>query len=59
MLAAAARAIVVADAAKLGHVHLGRIGPLAAFDTLVTDAAADPAMLAALRETGLAVLQPD
>jgi DeoR family transcriptional regulator of aga operon len=58
MLAAAARAIVVADGAKLGHVHLGRIGPLAAFDTLVTDASADPGALAPLREAGLTVLQP-
>jgi DeoR family transcriptional regulator of aga operon len=58
MLAAAERAIVVADGAKLGRVHLGRIGPLAAFDTLVTDAAADPLSLAPLRDAGLAVLQP-
>jgi DeoR family transcriptional regulator of aga operon len=58
MLAAAARSVVVADGFKLGHVHLGRIGPLAAFDTLVTDAAADPATLVPLRDAGLAVLQP-
>jgi DeoR family transcriptional regulator of aga operon len=58
MLAAAARAVVVADGAKLGRVHLGRIGPLAAFDTLLTDAAADPLTLTALRDAGLAVLQP-
>ncbi len=58
MLAAAARAIVVADASKLGQVHLGRVGPLDAFDTLVTDAAADPQLLARLREAGLTVLLP-
>lgn len=58
MLAAAARAIVVADASKLGQVHLGRVGPLDAFDTLVTDAAADPQLLAPLREAGLTVLLP-
>ena len=58
MLAAAARAVIVADGAKLGEVHLGRVGPLSAFDTLVTDAGAEPAALARLREAGLAVLQP-
>lgn len=59
MLAATQRAVVVADAAKLGRVHLGRVGPLAAFDTLITDASADPAAVLALRDTGLTVLQPD
>jgi DeoR family transcriptional regulator of aga operon len=58
MLAAASRAVVVADGSKLGQVHLGRVGPLAAFDTLVTDAAADPQELALLREAGLTVLVP-
>jgi DeoR family transcriptional regulator of aga operon len=58
MLGAAARAVVVADASKLGQAHLGRVGALGAFDTLVTDAAADPATLATLREAGLAILQP-
>ncbi|KGJ80781.1 DeoR faimly transcriptional regulator [Cryobacterium roopkundense] len=58
MLAAAARAVVVADGSKLGQVHLGRVGALGAFDTLVTDSSADPAALAALAETGLTVLQP-
>lgn len=58
MLEAAARCVVVADGTKLGQVHLGRVGPLGAFDTLVTDAAADPAALALLREAGLEVLQP-
>ena len=59
MLAAATRAVIVADASKLGQVHLGQIGPLGAFDTLVTDAAADEALLAPLRESGLTVLQPE
>ena len=59
MLAAATRAVVVADASKLGQVHLGQVGPLRAFDTLVTDAAADEVMLAPLREAGLTVLQPE
>ncbi|MDH6237911.1 DeoR/GlpR family DNA-binding transcription regulator [Cryobacterium sp. CG_9.6] len=59
MLAAAERSIVVADGSKLGQVHLGLVGELGAFDTLITDAAADPAALHELRETGLTVLQPE
>ena len=59
MLAAAARAVVVADGSKLGQVHLGWVGPLSAFDTLVTDAAAEPQALTPLREAGLMVLQPE
>ncbi len=59
MLAAATRAIIVADGSKLGRVHLGRIGALAAFDTLVTDADAAPDRLVLLRDAGLTVLQPD
>lgn len=35
MLAAAARSILVADASKLGRRHLGLVGALADFDTLV------------------------
>ncbi|MBG6057139.1 DeoR family transcriptional regulator of aga operon [Cryobacterium sp. MP_M5] len=58
MLAAATRAIVVADGSKLGQVHLGRIGALTAFDTLVTDADASADLLAPLRDAGLTVLQP-
>lgn len=59
MLAAAARAVVVADGSKLGQVHLGRVGPLHAFDTLVTDAAAEPQALTPLREAGLTILLPE
>lgn len=58
MLAAAERVIVVADRSKLGQVHLGRVGPLSAFHTLITDDAADPASLDSLREAGLSVLLP-
>ncbi|HZK59738.1 MAG TPA: DeoR/GlpR family DNA-binding transcription regulator [Cryobacterium sp.] len=58
MLAATARAVIVADGSKLGQVHLGWVGPLGAFDTLVTDAAADPLALAPLREAGLTVVLP-
>ena len=56
MLRAAARTIVVADASKLGEVHLGRIAPIDAFDVLVTDAAAPHALVAELEQSGLTVL---
>ena len=59
MLAAAQRIVVVADGSKLGQVHLGRVGPLSAFQALITDAAADPALLDSFREAGLTVLLPE
>ncbi|AWB96103.1 DeoR/GlpR transcriptional regulator [Agromyces badenianii] len=55
MMRAAARSIVVADATKLGEVHLGRVAPIDAFDALVTDAAAPQQIVAELVEAGLAV----
>jgi DeoR/GlpR family transcriptional regulator of sugar metabolism len=55
MLRAAARSIVVADASKLGEVHLGRIAPVDAFDALVTDAMAPLPLVAELEAVGLAV----
>ncbi|HET6672352.1 MAG TPA: DeoR/GlpR family DNA-binding transcription regulator [Agromyces sp.] len=56
MLRAAARSVVVADGSKLGEVHLGRIAPIDAFDTLVTDAAAPTPLVAELAAAGLAVV---
>ena len=56
MLKAAARAIAVADASKLGEVHLGRIAPVDQFHALVTDAAAPPALVGELEVAGLDVL---
>ena len=56
MLRAAARSIVVADATKLGEVHLGRIAAVDAFDTLITDAAAPAPLIAELGEVGLATV---
>lgn len=56
MLQRAARAVVVADGSKLGEVHLGRVGPVDAFDALVTDASAPSAVVAELEEAGLAVV---
>ena len=55
MMRSAARSIVVADASKLGEVHLGRIAPVDEFDALVTDAAAPPPIVAELLDAGLAV----
>lgn len=55
MMRAAARSVVVADATKLGEVHLGRVAPIDAFDALVTDAAAPPSIVVELEEAGLAV----
>lgn len=59
MLDAAERVIVVADRSKLGQVHLGRVGALSAFDSLITDAAAHSALLESFRDAGLAVLLPE
>jgi DeoR family transcriptional regulator of aga operon len=56
MLRRAARAVIVADASKLGEAHLGRIGPVDAFDALVTDAAAPSVLVGELRDAGLEVL---
>ncbi|GAA3232548.1 DeoR/GlpR family DNA-binding transcription regulator [Actinocorallia longicatena] len=52
----AARVIVVADASKLGTRAFARICPAEAITTLVTDAAADPAMVEALKSTGISVI---
>lgn len=62
MVASAKRVIVVADSSKLGRVHLGRVGGLAEFDALVTDATAcasiTPELRAALDAAGVNVLGP-
>ncbi|WP_127794118.1 DeoR/GlpR family DNA-binding transcription regulator [Agromyces sp. LHK192] len=55
MLRSAARAVVVADAAKLGEVHLGRIAPVDAFGLLITDTAAPDVLVEELEERGLTV----
>ncbi|MBM7471073.1 DeoR/GlpR family DNA-binding transcription regulator [Subtercola frigoramans] len=39
MLESASRAVIVADASKLGQVHLGTIGDIAEFDALITGTA--------------------
>ncbi|MFF2271370.1 DeoR/GlpR family DNA-binding transcription regulator [Agromyces sp. NPDC058136] len=56
MLQRATRTLVVADGSKLGEVHLGRVGPVDAFDSLITDASAPGAIIAELEQAGLAVV---
>jgi len=56
MLRAAARAVIVADASKLGEVHLGRIASIDAFSLLITDAAAPEVLVEEFEEIGLPVL---
>ncbi|UOE42504.1 DeoR/GlpR family DNA-binding transcription regulator [Agromyces larvae] len=55
MLRAAARAVVIADASKLGEVHLGRVGGIDEVDLLVTDDQAPPLLVRDLEAAGLAV----
>ncbi|WP_308797010.1 DeoR/GlpR family DNA-binding transcription regulator [Agromyces silvae] len=56
MLRAAARVVIVADASKLGEVHLGRIAPVDAFNLLITDAAAPEVLIEEFEALGLPVL---
>lgn len=49
------RVVVVADSSKVGADAFARIGPVELIDELVTDDAADPEALAALREAGVTV----
>jgi DeoR family transcriptional regulator, aga operon transcriptional repressor len=55
ILQASQRRVVCADASKLGQVSLAHVCDLDDVDLLITDAGADPDLLAALRETGLDV----
>ncbi|MCC5947804.1 MAG: DeoR/GlpR transcriptional regulator [Nitriliruptoraceae bacterium] len=55
ILAAAQRRIVCADGSKLGQVSLAHVCTLDDVDGLITDANADPDLVATLRETGLEV----
>jgi DeoR family transcriptional regulator of aga operon len=52
----AARVVVAADASKLGRRAFARICAATAVDTLVTDAAADPAEVRRFEEAGLRVV---
>ena len=55
-LAASARVIVGADAAKLGRVHLVNIAQLSAVTALVTDGAPDHPTIVAARAAGVSVV---
>jgi DeoR family transcriptional regulator, aga operon transcriptional repressor len=55
LLARAQRVVVVADASKLGRVHLARIAGFDEIDELITDASAPPQQLERLRATGVVV----
>jgi len=55
MVLSSARPVVIADSSKLGVASLGGIGPLADFDSLITDDTADSVALAELRSAGLTV----
>lgn len=52
----ARRVVVLADSSKLGVVALFRIAPINAVHTLITDEAADPVHVAALRDAGIEVV---
>src|SRR3954466_8787262 len=56
MVRAAQRAVVLADSSKLGRENLVRFAALEAIDVLVTDADADPAMVAELEQAGIEVV---
>ncbi len=49
MIAAAARAVVIADGSKIGRVQLGHVADATAVDVLITDQSAPAAALAELR----------
>lgn len=55
LIARAQRVYVVADSSKLGRVHLARIAGIEVVTEVVTDSAADPAAVAALRAKGITV----
>ncbi len=55
LLARARQVIVVADASKLGRVHLARIAGLDEVDEVITDSSADPDEVRRLRAAGVTV----
>lgn len=56
MIRQASRVYVLADAAKLGTVAVGRVAALAEIAGIVTDGAADPALVSALEHAGAHVV---
>lgn len=55
MVRASRRAVVVADASKLGEIEVARVCGLDDVDLCITDASADPDVVAQLAATGLQV----
>lgn len=55
MIERAQRVIVVADASKVGHVTLSKMGDLSEIDILITDAEADQDEIARIRDAGVDV----
>jgi len=56
LVAAGKRVVVLADHTKIGRTDLGRVAPITAVDTLVTDADLDPALGEELESAGVAVV---
>jgi DeoR family fructose operon transcriptional repressor len=56
MARAAQRTVVLADSSKLGREHLVRFAAVTDIDALVTDAEADPGVVAELQDTGIEVV---
>ena len=52
----ATRMVVLCDSSKLGRCSYARVGPLSLVDTVVTDFGADPDVVRAIRDTGVAVI---
>jgi DeoR family transcriptional regulator of aga operon len=59
MLVRAQRVVVVADGSKLGRITLARIADVTEVHEVITDASADPAHLAAIRDAGVEVTVAD
>jgi DeoR/GlpR family transcriptional regulator of sugar metabolism len=57
MAASAGRVYVVADSSKLGKTALWRFGRLADWASLITDNAAEPAILASLKKAGVHIIK--
>jgi DeoR/GlpR family transcriptional regulator of sugar metabolism len=59
MAASAGRVFVVADGSKLGKTALWRFGRLADWAGLITDTAADHAVVASLKKAGVRIIKAD
>ncbi|NTW39671.1 MAG: DeoR/GlpR transcriptional regulator [Cellulomonadaceae bacterium] len=57
LIAAAGRAVVVADGSKIGQVHLGRVARLDEVDSVLTGPSAPAQEVARLRRAGLDVVE--